>query len=150
MPAPATTEPSALRASSRGTRLRPPIAVGATAALAALALHLRDPHVQGSWGVCPFRLGTGLDCPGCGTLRAVHALTEGDVVGALSSNLVTVALMPPAVVVWVLWVLGAWRGGGPALPGSPRTQLIAGVAVATALLVFGVVRNLPGAGWLLS
>lgn len=135
---------------SRSVRSRAPLAVGAAAVLGTLALHLRDPNVPGSWGYCPVRLGTGLDCPGCGTLRAVHALTEGDLGAALSSNLVTVALLPLAVVLWVAWARRAWRGGGTPVLGSSRAQLVTGVAVAAVLLVFGVVRNLPGAGWLLS
>jgi hypothetical protein len=135
---------------SRLARSRAPMVVGATAVLGAVALHLRDPNVSGSWGYCPVRLATGWDCPGCGSLRAVHALTEGELGTALSSNVVTVALLPLAVVLWVAWTRRAWRGGGAPVLGSSRRQLLAGVAVATALLAFGLVRNLPGAGWLLS
>ena len=36
---------------------------------------------------------TGRPCPGCGGLRAVNDLTNGDVAGALSSNLMAVALV---------------------------------------------------------
>lgn len=150
MPAPATTETVARRAATRAGRLRLPLAVGGTAALGAWALHVRDPHVAGSWGVCPFRLGTGLDCPGCGTLRAVHALTEGDVVGALSSNLLTVALLLLALASWAVWTSRVWSGSTRPVLGSSRAQVVVGVAVAASLLLFGVVRNLPGAGWLLS
>ena len=45
---------------------------------ATIALRLRDPHDSGSWGYCPWKLLTGLDCPGCGALRAVNDLTHGD------------------------------------------------------------------------
>lgn len=127
-----------------------PLAVGATAVIGTVALHLRDPNVSGSWGYCPVRLATGLDCPGCGTLRAVHALTEGDLGAALSSNVATVALLPLAVLIWVGWTRRAWRGGGAPVLGSSRAQLVTGLAVAATLLAFGVVRNLPGADWLLS
>lgn len=153
MPAPATTEPRgslARHATTRGGRLRLPLAVAATAALGTLALHLRDPNVPGSWGVCPFRAATGLDCPGCGTLRAVHALTDGDVGAALSSNLLTVVMLPVAVALWGAWTAREWRGSGAPLPGSPRARLVAGLTGTAVLLLFGVLRNLPGAGWLLS
>ena len=48
---------------------------------AAVLLHLRDPHEQGSYGFCPFLALTGHPCPGLRGLRAVNDLTHGDVVG---------------------------------------------------------------------
>lgn len=38
-------------------------------------LYLLDPE-KGSYPSCPFRLSTGLLCPGCGSLRALHDLTH--------------------------------------------------------------------------
>lgn len=35
---------------------------------------------------CPFKLLTGLQCPGCGCQRAVHAFLQGDIIGALRFN----------------------------------------------------------------
>ena len=67
---------------SRLNRLAAPAGLGAAALLTTLALHFRDPHVEGSWGQCPLNLVTGLDCPGCGGLRAVNNLTNFDLAGA--------------------------------------------------------------------
>ena len=42
------------------------------------------------WGdtptLCPFRLATGLPCPGCGSTRAVAAFCRGDLVAAWQFN----------------------------------------------------------------
>ena len=38
---------------ARWRRMVPPAAVIGGLAAASLALHLRDPHEQGSWGLCP-------------------------------------------------------------------------------------------------
>ena len=78
-------------------------------ALATLALHLRDPHQHGSWGFCP-SAAMGIYCPGCGGLRAVNDLTNGDVGAALSSNILVTLLIPVGVVLLALWAVDRWRG----------------------------------------
>ena len=132
----------------RWARVLPAGGLGAAAAVGVLALAVRDPHEPGSWGFCPVRLGLGVDCPGCGGLRAVHDLTQGDLAAAFSSNAVIVGLLPLVAALWVVWLVRRW--GGRPMPGSSRAQLVVGVATAALLLVFGVARNLPGLEWLLS
>ena len=44
--------------------LAPALTIGGLG-LATLALHLRDPHAHGSWGLCP-SAAIGIYCPGCG------------------------------------------------------------------------------------
>lgn len=119
-----------------------PGAVGVAAAVGCAVLALVDPNEPGRYPLCPFRLLTGLDCPGCGTLRAVHALTRGQLGTALDHNVVTVVLLPVLLAGWLLWLWRARSGRpAPALPAS------AGYAVAGLLAVFWVVRNLPWAPW---
>ena len=43
---------------------------------------------------CPVKLLTGLDCPGCGSQRALHALLNGDLAAAVSFNALLVAAIP--------------------------------------------------------
>ncbi|WP_067439347.1 DUF2752 domain-containing protein [Nocardioides jensenii] len=132
---------------SRSTRLRPPLLLAAGLGAATLALHVRDPHASGSWGICPFTFLTGLQCPGCGGLRAVNDLTNFDVVGALSSNLIVVLGIPVAIVFWMRWVRDAWTGAiagtQPKGVSTPVVALLLGLVV-----VFGVLRNLPAGAWL--
>lgn len=129
----------------RARRLASPLAVGAGAALAALALRLRDPHASGSWGLCPTKLLTNLDCPMCGALRAINDLTHLDVGAALSSNLVLVLAIPVVLVLWLARLRACWRGGEAMRPLTVPTWAWVGSLVV--LAVFTVARNLPGS-WL--
>lgn len=120
-------------------RVAPVLGVGAGVGLATLALHLRDPHVQGSWGFCPSAL-LGFACPFCGSLRAVHHLTDLDLAAAASSNLVLVMAAPFVVAAWLLALARAARGDARLLPSLPTA---AWWVVGALLLVFTVLRNLP-------
>ena len=82
--------------------LGPVLTIGGLAA-ATVALHLRDPHVSHSWGVCPLYALTGIYCPGCGGLRGVNDLTDGHLGAAASSNLLLVVAIPFAVLVLARW-----------------------------------------------
>lgn len=126
--------------------LRPGLVIGALGA-ASLALALRDPHARGSWGLCPSQA-MGIDCPGCGCLRAVNDLMHLRLADALSSNLFFVALVVP-VTVFLLgrWTADSWRGVRRE-PGRRTTPLL--VAAGVALAVFTVLRNLPGFEYLAS
>jgi len=129
--------------SRRRRMLGPALAIGGLAA-ATLALHLRDPHESGSWGYCPTAL-LGLDCPGCGGLRAVNDLTHLRLADAASSNLLLVLALPLAVFALARWTLDEWRGV-TRLP-RPRTTWLATTGVVAVLVAFTVLRNLPGS-WL--
>jgi Protein of unknown function (DUF2752) len=125
--------------------LQGPLLWAAAVTAAAVVLRVRDPHVAGSYGLCPWNLLTGGYCPGCGGLRAVHDLTHADLAGAASSNLLVVALLPAAVLGWAGWTRARWRGERFALPLSGW----AGAAVLTvAVAAFTVLRNLTTGSWL--
>jgi hypothetical protein len=120
----------------------------ATAALAAVVLlQVRDPHLHGSYGFCPWLAVTGTACPLCGGLRAVHDLGRGDVLAAASSNLLLVGSLPVLGLVWTRSVAAGWRGrGSPYDDRAVRRLLLASVGL---VLAFWVVRNLPSAAWLM-
>jgi hypothetical protein len=134
-----------LAARPRSERLRGPLLGVAGVAVATVALHVRDPLVTHSWGVCPLYALTGVYCPGCGALRAVNDLTGAHLGHAASSNLLLVLAVPVAVVLFARWSYAAWAGRDvrivPALPVRVWTVL-------TVLVVgFTLARNLPGS-WL--
>lgn len=126
----------------RSERLRSPLLTAGTLAAATIALHVRDPHVTHSWGVCPLYALTGLYCPGCGGLRGVNDLTNGHPAQAASSNLLLVLALPFAAVFFVRWAYGAWSGREVrAIPVLPK-PVVTGLLVL--VVVFTIVRNLPG------
>ncbi len=118
-------------------------AIGVLAAV--VLLHVRDPHESGSYAYCPWLLLTGMPCPGCGGLRAVHDLTNVDLAAAVSSNLLVVALIPVAVLLWYGWARARWRGRSFT---SPLFSAPALVSLLLLVVAFGVLRNVEATAWL--
>jgi hypothetical protein len=89
---------------------------------------------------CPFLAATGLLCPGCGTLRALHALAGGHVAEALRLNPLAVLSLPLVgfyAASEISRMIRVRRFPSPRLP--PWTGwLVLGLVVG-----FGVLRNLP-------
>jgi hypothetical protein len=103
-----------------------------------------DPNLAGHYPTCPFLAITGWYCPGCGALRAVHALAHGDLVTAMARNPLAVVAAGYFVVTWVLWF-------DRTLTGRPRRWLAPPwvlYGVLGAILTFWVLRNVPGWTWL--
>ncbi|CAM5778140.1 DUF2752 domain-containing protein [Cellulomonas persica] len=118
---------------------RGPLLTAGIVGAATLVLAVRDPHRSGSYGFCPLYAATGLACPACGGLRATHDLAHGDLAAAWAMNPLWVSLVPVVVGLWVWWVVRAARGrSAPTLPAWSAWALL------VAIVVFGVVRNLPG------
>lgn len=127
-----------------GRPLRPALAAGAALGVC-LLVNLVDPNQPGALGTCPWTWATGgLDCPGCGTLRATRALTRGDLALAADHNLLFVALVP--LLAWGL--LGWWRHERGRRPRAPRVPRPVTMALAAVLPLWWVVRNLPWFAWL--
>jgi hypothetical protein len=111
--------------------------LGATGVVAgALAyIGLRDPHAPGfGFPTCPFRLLTGLNCPGCGGLRMTHDLLNGDFGAAVVDNIFLLVGLP----LLAMWLIVRWRGGRKLMPKSAVAIVI------VASVTWTVVRNLPG------
>lgn len=97
-----------------------------------------DPNTSSAFPQCPLRLLTGVDCAMCGGLRAVHALTGGDIIRAASQNLLVVILAPLALWAGAQWFAAQW---GRRLPGPPVRPWMA-VALLVVAVVYSVARNL--------
>ena len=80
------------------------IAVGGT------YLFIFEPGKTGFFPACPFRMLTGLTCPGCGSTRGLHRLVHGDVVGAFEFNPLMVLVLPFLLYSLVRYTTAALRG----------------------------------------
>jgi cytochrome c oxidase assembly factor CtaG len=105
-------------------------------------VHVVDPGEQGNYPTCPWLALTGTWCPGCGSMRAVAALTHPDVAGAAQMNVLMLAAVPLAVAGWAVWLTNSLRPAGRrrAVPGLRRRGVWLLLA---ALVAFAVVRNTP-------
>ncbi len=103
-------------------------------------LRVVDPRVPGNYPTCPFLFVTGCYCPGCGTLRALATLVEGDVRGAMGYNPLTVLALPVLAVLafGVLSERVRWL---------PRVKLrvspFAAWTLLAVILIFWGLRNIP-------
>lgn len=151
-------EPSWFERKAEGRPWLAPAAVGAFVGLATAYTAWQDPNGDGLFPGCPTQSVFGVDCPGCGGLRATHALVHGDIAQAFDHNVLAAAVLPLAALVWAVWMVRAVRATlalrsapAPAAPGPrPRTfplRLPGGSspvwkAVMVLLVGFSVVRNI--------
>ena len=109
-------------------------------AAAGVVLFWFDPRQYHFYPVCYFHQVTGLLCPGCGALRALHQLLHGHLVAAFRFNPMLVVALP--FLVWIGARCGCRR--------APSQPLMSGVRpwwlwlALAAVLVVSVLRNIPG------
>lgn len=102
-----------------------------------------DPTGSPYFPKCPFRLLTGLKCPGCGSQRAIHALLHGNLTGALKANPLFVIALPYLALWPVLEILAATRNSDTSkrwlstLYGSK-----AAIVVLVIIILFWILRNI--------
>ena len=96
-----------------------------------------DPAQHGFYPVCFLHQSTGLQCPGCGSLRAAHHLLHGDLAGAWHFNPLLVTALPLVAGFVARFYFRRWQGRDPW--NIPAGWLWASLVVA---LMFGVARNL--------
>ncbi len=112
-----------------------------TASAGAFVIARFNPVSAGFFPACPLHAFTGLNCPGCGLTRGLHALFgSGDLLAALHFN----ALLPVYLFVFGYFFVAllsiAARGRAPAF-NIFRPNLIWSFLIIS--VVFGVVRNFP-------
>ena len=113
-------------------------AIGAVSAF--ITVRQIDPSGSNIFPVCPFHAMTGLNCPGCGATRGMHALLNGDVLTALHFNAMLIVFVPLMIYGIAALVLFGIRGRG--LP-VPRFATQGTWAFLVLMIAFGVLRNLP-------
>lgn len=116
--------------------------LAALAGAAALAAYAAVWNPGRHWPIrCPFHALTGLDCPGCGSTRALHALLQGRLAAAAGHNALTMLALIPLAVVWLRWLLPArWT---ERLPDLQRLHVATARPLLYVVIAFTVARNLP-------
>ena len=136
--APGGNVPDAATPASHGKRAVLAISLVVGFAIA-VVLFVCDPSRVPIYPVCTFHRLTGLDCPGCGTLRAAHQLLHGNLSAALHFNALFVLSLP--LLAWVGFrLVRRTRSDRPATPAVRSKWIWWYVA---AWIAFGVLRDLP-------
>ena len=105
-----------------------------------ILLRVFDPATSGIFPPCPIRYLTGLYCPGCGSLRAMHALLHGELARAWAMNPLMIVMLPFVTYGLVSAALLELRGNG-----LPEIMLPAKWirAFCVVVVLYAVARNLP-------
>jgi hypothetical protein len=114
------------------------VAIAAVVVAVLLVLFVFDPATALFYPNCMFHSVTGLDCPFCGTSRALHQLLHGHFVAAWRLNPLVVVALP---LIGAAVALRQGRGRGARFVASLNRPAWWWALLAVAL-VFTVARNL--------
>jgi hypothetical protein len=109
------------------------------AALGMATLYLFDPSRFSFYPTCTLYRTTGILCPGCGSLRAMHQLLHGHLAEALRFNALLVCSLPFAGATAGLWLARKLHGQSFSLRARPAWVWIGSVII----VLFAIARNLP-------
>lgn len=133
-----TAAPPQVLTSARPNTFGLVVALAFLTGVVLLVLFLFNPARHGFYPFCVFYKTTGLLCPGCGSLRALHHLLHGDLLGALRLNALFVLALPFAG--WFGLRLMREALGRPVTNLNIRPAWVWGAFAL--LVVFSVARNL--------
>lgn len=122
-------------------RLKPVLIIsGLIAVIALCAVYARfDPaSSEIPFPKCPSRLVTGLDCPGCGSQRALHAMLNGDFAAMFRYNAI---FFPALLMVAALGVAELLKGKYPRFH-SALNSTASMITVLTVFILWTVIRNI--------
>ena len=103
-------------------------------------LYIFEPGRTGFFPLCPFRFLTGLQCPGCGTTRALHQLVHGHFAAAFMLNPLLLIATPFLMWAFLRYSLIVMQGG------VPRKNVLLPRYIYTIFFVvvgFWIFRNTP-------
>jgi len=111
----------------------------ATLVAAATVLYLVSPEGTKLFPPCPFHWATGWKCPGCGSLRASHALLHGNLGAAWRLNPLALLFLPLLLWYVVDWLVGVFAGRRlPRIMPSP----VVAYGLVGLFVIYGIARNL--------
>ena len=106
----------------------------------AVYLYVFEPGRSGFFPPCPFRLFTGLTCPGCGTTRALHEMMHGHILAAFALNPLLFLALPFLVFALLRYSSTAARNLRPPQSVLPAAYIY---AIFFVIVGFWVFRNTP-------
>ena len=107
---------------------------------AAATLYRFPPELYSFYPVCPIHQFLHIDCPGCGTTRALSALLHGHLVAAIHFNALTTLIGLPLAFAYAVICLKRSLNSSPfRWPAIPRTATVALISLSAAFTLF---RNL--------
>jgi hypothetical protein len=107
---------------------------------AAIYVFLFEPGKSGFFPLCPFRLLTGLTCPGCGSTRAMHQLLHGHFEAAFMLNPLFLIALPFLAYAWLRHTVFAFKGKTPPPNALPASYIY---LIFVVVLSFWIFRNTP-------
>lgn len=123
--------------------MKPKYILGITLIVAILVVvyYNFNPEMYNFFPECPFHKYFHLDCPGCGSQRAIHALLNGKIMAALNYNVLLVLSIPLLLVHYCLKAYSYFTKKDVSLKFwyNPHTPKIIFVVV----VLFWVARNIP-------
>ena len=99
---------------------------------------IADPETGVLFPKCPFFALTGLQCPGCGSQRAIHDLLHGHPGEALRHNALLVASIPFLAVLGAAEITRKSHPKSHAAINSPKTA----ITVLVMVIAWWIVRNI--------
>ncbi|HEY0762016.1 MAG TPA: DUF2752 domain-containing protein [Pyrinomonadaceae bacterium] len=116
------------------------IAIWALLIAGSVYLYVFEPGRTGFFPVCLFRLFTGLNCPGCGSTRAMHQILHGHFFAAFMLNPLFLLALPFLLFALIRYSLIVMRGGIPRPNAMPASALYALFVI---IVSFWIFRNTP-------
>jgi hypothetical protein len=108
--------------------------------LGALYVFAFEPGKTGIFPPCVFRQLTGLQCPGCGSTRALHQLLHGHFVTAFTLNPLFVIATPLLLYVLLKYTTMSFRGITPKPNALPARYIY---LIFVVIVSFWILRNTP-------
>jgi len=112
----------------------------AAIALSVLFLYHIDPGQSSLLPPCLFHKLTGLHCPGCGSIRALHELVHGNITAAIRLNPLAIAALPFLAYAFISYGVRTWIKK-PAARRQAKGFWI--WLLLAAVIAFWIARNIP-------
>ena len=71
---------------------------------------LTNPHIETSQSLCPFKMMTGLPCPGCGITKSIICFYKGDIIKSLHYHIFGPLVVFFCVAVIIILIIELFTG----------------------------------------